>query len=162
MYFLPFLVEDAFLVDLVHLPSFIIPYFIYRSSISILNDINIFMSKHDSDTQKLFESYLSINEDVGLGPKQKGTDIMETPPIGSTGGVGKSHMNIAKSNLTPVSENEEGESLDTIIDDIILNLEVLRTAKPKIRSLDGKLLIKSLRVEVDRVMSLFEATKEFY
>lgn len=117
------------------------------------------MSLNNNDQQKLFESYIRIiNEDVGLGPKHKGTDTMNVTSIGATGKPGTSHMDISKSNLTPASENEEIEnykgSLDETIDNIIRDLEYIKTAKPKLKTTDRKLLVKSLKNEVDRVMHI--------
>lgn len=119
------------------------------------------MSINNSDQQKLFESYLRINEDVGLGPKHSGTKEMNVTSVGSTGGVGKSHMDISKSNLTPAAENEEGpkkddkqQQINTIINDIIDNLTYIRDTKPLGRSLDRVLLFKGLRSEVDRIVHI--------
>jgi hypothetical protein len=119
------------------------------------------MSINNSDQQKLFESYLKINEDLGLGPKRKGTKEMEVTSIGSTGGVGRSHMDISRSTLTPTAENEEmpkkkhtQHDIDTIIDNIIDNLNYIRTKTPVVRSLDRKLLLKSVQHEVDRIVNI--------
>lgn len=119
------------------------------------------MSINNSDQQKLFESYLKINEDLGLGPKHDGTKEMNVTSVGSTGNVGKSHMDISKSDLTPTAENEEipkdkknQHDVDKIIDDIISNLEFIRDAKPKVKTLDRALLFKGLRSEVDRIMHI--------
>jgi hypothetical protein len=117
------------------------------------------MASNNNDQQKLFESYIRIlNEDVGLGPKHKGTDNMNVTSIGSTGKPGTSHMDISKSNLTPASENEEVQnykgSLDQVIDDIVQNLEFIRTKKPVLKTTDRKLLLKSVQHEVDRVVHI--------
>jgi hypothetical protein len=117
------------------------------------------MASSNNDQQKLFESYIRIiNEDLGLGPKQKGTDIMNVTSIGSTGKPGTSHMDIAKSNLTPACENEETRqyagSVDEIIDNIVSELDVIRTEKPAFKTTDVKLLLKDVRREVGRIVQL--------
>lgn len=119
------------------------------------------MSINNNDQQKLFESYLRINEDLGLGPKRSGTKEMDVTSIGSTGGVGKTHFDPAKGSMTPSAENEEipknkkdQHNIDQIIDDIIDNLNYIRTAKPVVKTLDRALLLKQIRNEVDRIVHI--------
>jgi hypothetical protein len=117
------------------------------------------MASNNNDQQKLFESYIRIvKEDVGLGPKEKGTSVMNVTSIGSTGKPGTSNMDIAKSNLTPASENEETKqykgSVDEIIDNIVSDLDVIRTEKPVLKSTDVKLLLKNVRREVGRIVHI--------
>jgi len=162
IHFLPGLVDEAFLVTLVHLAedfSSSTLYCVNNCSTIRLKLINIFMASSNNDQQKLFESYIRIiNEDLGLGPKQKGTDIMNVTSIGSTGKPGTSHMDIAKSNLTPACENEETRqyagSVDEIIDNIVSELDVIRTEKPAFKTTDVKLLLKDVRREVGRIVQL--------
>ena len=63
-----------------------------------------------SDQQNIFESYMKLNEDLGLGPKQDGKGINNMPTIGSTGKPGVGHMDPAKSSLTPATGAEDEET----------------------------------------------------
>jgi hypothetical protein len=83
-----------------------------------------------NDQQNLFESYLKINEDLGLGPKQDGTGTMKMPTIGQTSGANtvRPNMDPAKSSITHGSEEEEDVS------DLKSDIETLKKALDKVSS----------------------------
>ena len=84
---------------------------------------------NNNDQQKLFESYMKINEDLGLGPKQDGKGIVSAPSIGSSGKPGVGHMDPAKSSMTPTTGASEDEELpikiETMVENIKLSLDHL-------------------------------------
>ena len=85
------------------------------------------MTSHDQ--QNLFESYLKINEDLGLGPKQDGTGPMKVPSIGQSSGGSNTirpNMDPAKSSITPNAEDEEGTTLS--VEEIRESVKTIKAA----------------------------------
>jgi ABC-type antimicrobial peptide transport system permease subunit len=87
-----------------------------------------------TDRQSLFESYMRVTEETGLGPNVNPRGNIIAPPVGSSGNVGNSNIDIAKSNLTASSEDEELEFEQN--DDTDIKKDLYQTAKLAVEIFD--------------------------